>query len=111
MTAVPAAPPQWRAEADIELEQYVRQPTRANAVRLGAALWRAGHLPADDEGDGDDGSFTPAYVLAALLTAYEPVLTRRERRRAHRLLRTLLGLRSRGTAASTERHGALRAHA
>ena len=38
MTAVPAAPPQWRAETDIELEQYVRQPTQANAVRLGAAL-------------------------------------------------------------------------
>jgi hypothetical protein len=109
MTAVPAAPPHWLAETDVEFEQYVRRPTRANAVRLGAGLWRAGHLVNDDEGDGDDGRFTPAYVLAALITTYQPVLSRRQMRRAHRLLRTLLGLPQRGREAATD-HAVMHAH-
>jgi hypothetical protein len=81
MTAVPAAAAEWVDECDLELEQYVQRPSRANAARLGAALWRAGHL--DDQGGG---GYTPAYVLAALITTYEPTLNERQLRRLHRLL-------------------------
>src|SRR5436190_363556 len=80
----PAATPEWPDDTDIEVHQYLAHPTHANAIRLGAALHRAGNVW--DEGDG---GFTPAYVLAALITSYEAAWSPRQLRRMHRLLRSL----------------------